>query len=738
MNKIISLILLLGVTFYAQNQKQEKTEDQKELVIQQCRDQIKWGSNPENAFKKAKAEKRLVLWYFSIVPYFEIGAPERTDDYMHMGPFMDKSLIEVIVRKFIPLRAVLKGELAEKAGVVKVKCMPPGFAIFDPNKNFIHRMDHFSTFNADHIRFALREILLKNPDFNKPSKTVQKKTKDAKSTKDKISLAEEMIFDGDYDDAKKMIGDLIGQQCTPSEKDALKFAGARLNRALRKGADAVKLLDEIKDHALKDMVSLEKGIVLMHLGDWSNAMSCLKELESAESLFYKGCAEYRLGNFAASKDNFNKALKIKDKSAVHWKAKSCMHVLTGGFLVTDIESFPWPPERTFKSIPVDSISRGEEKDLNDIIKAAVEYLLFYQLENGSWDYGWYDKDGLIFEIQEDFPEQIEEDDEEGFLDKAKQDCGFWGFKQEEKPIKPAEKKPQELYKRNGYVVSVGSISALALHYYENVYPEKTEKALNRFDSFLFGFKPASFSNNFDSWALAYQLVYLCERSKNIKGGARTKYTDHIESCVKALKACQTLNGNWRNDYEASWKTAEILRLCVLANESGANFPEDSIKKAADAVEKFRVKDGMFCYNDTASNKDHWDEEENEDAAGRSILCELSLALSKKSTKEKVQDSIKTFFKYRKFMEYARIFDMAHMDDHGAVGAHYFWMNNLAASHAIKMYSGDKSKEWREKMLKESVLNTVEINGSFVGEPELSRTYPTACALLIIKNCTDKK
>src|SRR5580765_5874504 len=83
-------------------------------LADRCGSQIPWTSTAEEAAARAKADRKLILWYVHTVENTAMDRKDLIDDYMKMGPWSMPDVVELVKRKFIALRMPGKGALAER------------------------------------------------------------------------------------------------------------------------------------------------------------------------------------------------------------------------------------------------------------------------------------------------------------------------------------------------------------------------------------------------------------------------------------------------------------------------------------------------------------------------------------------------------------------------------------------------------------------------------------------------
>ncbi len=349
----------------------QDTRDKPTGLALKCGSEIAWLSTAEEASAEARKSGRLILWYVPTVAGTPMDRQNVVDNYANMGPWMMRDVVELVNRKFVPLRMSAKGDLAKQFGMVKLDFIEPGFVFLSPDLKLAHKVDRVSTWNEDWFCDLLRGVLAKVDAFNKPSSRVVV----AKKGSDKDSLAEELMLDGDYEGALKAAE-------SPYRK-------ASILRRMRKAAEAAEAL---KGAGEGGEVLCETGVLAMKQGRFDEALAAFEKVKQgkrvAEAVFFKGAMLYLLGRDPEGDDAW-KTL-TDEKSPWSWKAAAELQHL--GPFYRCFEELAWLPEAG-KDLPSNSVVPRKVKDVDFAVKRSVAFLLRTQRKNGSWNDSNYDFGG---------------------------------------------------------------------------------------------------------------------------------------------------------------------------------------------------------------------------------------------------------------------------------------------------------------------------------------------------------
>jgi hypothetical protein len=115
----------------------------------------------EKALARARAEKKLVLWYVPRVVGLHMYRAILPDRYMRIAVFTDPRVAAFVEARFVPLRMCADG----LAGIKPFEFVEPGFVFLAPDGKVVHVLDRLRTYDAGWFRAAFQAVLRANPGF---------------------------------------------------------------------------------------------------------------------------------------------------------------------------------------------------------------------------------------------------------------------------------------------------------------------------------------------------------------------------------------------------------------------------------------------------------------------------------------------------------------------------------------------------------------------------------------------
>jgi len=241
---------------------------------------------------KAKETGRLILWYIPQVAGSHMYRGAILDHYMNVAIWSDESVVDLVQRRFVPLRAACAKELATETKVSRWRVVEPAIVILDAEGKELHAIQRIRTFNADFIAAALRSVLEKHSPAKPPEG----------------AAGDELMKGGWFDAAAKKLAD-----------DPLKLADLRrregkidealglLDAAARKGADA-------------SAVAALRGRALLSAGRIKEAKEALEKSDSAEAKYYLAHAERMLCHDDVANAIWSKLAESSGETRWGWRA----------------------------------------------------------------------------------------------------------------------------------------------------------------------------------------------------------------------------------------------------------------------------------------------------------------------------------------------------------------------------------------------------------------------------------
>lgn len=683
----------------------DQESDLKELASK-CASDINWiqdkGDNDkqdrepllEEAVKKAKDKNRLVMWYVYRVDKTPFWKAAHLNRYMLTGPFADDDVVELINRKFVPLKIKAITAVGKKYDIIKkgFAFLEPGFVFINGKEELVHKMDRLRSISSDFILNTLHLVLEKNPACNEPSELTKKAqelvTKESDNIDALLALASEQIKDADYTKANETIDTVLKKGKEEQLGQAYYLKGI-VNRREFKFDDALKALDEslknLKTAELRANAFTEIGLVMMKKGKTKEAIdgfsNSLKESNEAPRAAE---AEYHLGACHYISRDDKKAIEIwkgladsKPKSRWAWKAAAgaykhddCFHGESA--LARCWEDPVCPPPEALKYLLTGSEWPRTAKESKDVAKRAVEFLLRHQRSDGSWSDSRYTfGQGPVI-----LP-------------------NVW--------------------------VAITALCSTSLLEWRDLDPEKIDKALGLAMDYMKENCDKARGKYETCYADSYRLMYFVKRA-SVFPKEKEKLVEEMDDIVQKLAKSQK-SGYWAHEYPCSFATGTVLYNLLLAKDAGAKVPDETIAKAVKALEKCKSKDGTFPYMTSGPSS-------KKDAAGRMIICELALKKADKGSIEAVEKAVNAYVDIFKRWEKVRKTGY-HAD--GQVGSFFFFYSFHPATECAKLLDGEKKTKALGALL-EHLVSVPEIDGSFGEDPTMGKSFSTAMALLSLKTC----
>ncbi|MBI4566513.1 MAG: tetratricopeptide repeat protein [Planctomycetes bacterium] len=645
----------------------------------------------DQALTRAKEQNRLVMWYVYRVDRTPFWKPEHLDRYMLTGPFADGEISELIRRKFVPLRMTATASVGKKYDVVvrKFAFLEPGLVFLTPEGEAVHKMDRLRSLSPDFLLNTLRLVLEKNASFNSPSESTRKAKERAAEPEGKLDLAREHVMDGDYAEAEKLL-----EQVLPAAKSDLlgraHVVRAMLHRRRFEFEAALKSLEAASPHlatpASKGEALSEKGLVLLKLAKFDDAKKAyeqaLKEApqapRAAESAYQLGVCEYLTANDSKAKEIWARLAETSPDSPWAWKGAASARKVSDCYLgdsalARGFEDPVCPPAAALAELRTGSEWPREAKDVQDVGRRAVEFLLRRQREDGSWSDSRY-----IF--------------------------------QQGPVILP------------NVWVSITALSCAALLEWRAVDPKRIDAALEKGMKYMRDAGDLARGKFETCYADSYRLLYLSRRAAAFPK-EKEALVKEMNEVVEKLTALQSKQGWWAHEYPNPFATGTALTCLGMARKAGATVTDETLQKGVDALKGCMQRDGTYPYSTRGPSS-------KKDAAGRMVNCELGRKQAGEGSDENLARAVETFLDVHPRWERVRKTGF-HAD--GQLGGFFFFYSFHPATEAALLLDAEKRGSALKRFL-EILLNIAEIDGSFGEDPTMGKSFSTAMGLLALKNC----
>jgi hypothetical protein len=316
---------------------------------------------------KAKETRRPILWYIPKVAGSHMYRGAILNHYMDVSIWTDEAIVDLVGRRFVPLRAAcakelkdeLEKDLADEAKKERFRLVEPAIVMLDADGKTLWQMQRIRTFNADFIAAALRSAL----------------DKLAPSAPPDGASGEELLKGGWFDAAAKKLENsplLLAELRRREGKfdDAL----AILVRAAAQGANA-------------DDLATRRGRTLLSMGRIGEAREALAKAATPEAAYYQGHAERMLSREDKADALWKKLAEAVPDSSWGWRAaaNTTIHkdAKAYGPAAVGFEDVLWSAAPAAGAVG----TRWElaPANLEDIAKRAVAWLLRNRSSKGSWN-----------------------------------------------------------------------------------------------------------------------------------------------------------------------------------------------------------------------------------------------------------------------------------------------------------------------------------------------------------------
>ncbi|MBI4563879.1 MAG: tetratricopeptide repeat protein [Planctomycetes bacterium] len=698
---------------------QETKAEQKHPLVQltlKCGRQIPWVDDSgaharvdrpallEEALKKAAESKRLVLWYvYAIDAGRHIKEFNFLDRYMRAGVFTDPDVVALTCRKFIPLRMAAGRDVGRSYGLKSPDKMEPALLFLKEDGTVVHEMHRIRSMNADFIMSTLRLVLAQNPDYDAPSGAVAEARRASEASGDAerlLALAEEQMLDGAYADAeralaaarKKAAGESLGRAC---------YAAGVLHRRRRQAEPALKALEEAAGcDAWKTAARMETALVFLRLGRFEEARKIYQAVlkddprhsRAAEARYRLGVCHYLTQDEKKAADIWKELAESEPETPWAWRAAACVAPMASSSylgisgLTHGQEDPLWPAEGALAELRPGSEWPRDEKDLEDIARRAVEFLIRHQRSDGSWpDSRYVFGQGRVI-----LP-------------------NVW--------------------------TAVTAMCSAALLEWRELDPERIDRALEKATEYLLNENNLNRGKYETSYADAYRMVYFSKRSR-VFPNDKDRMTAAMNDIIQKLAESQKKSGHWWHEYTNPFITGTVLYALATAREAGAQVDAALGERGAQALLDCRRDDGTYPYQAGARPpKNDGKPKPGQGkigriySAGRMVVCEFGLKLWEKGSAEAVERGLRTFLKYHDRYDRVRKSD-THSD--GELAGFFYFHSFYPATEAARLLEPPKRDELLGE-LRKLLVRIPEVDGSFAEDHESGKSYATGMALLCLRN-----
>lgn len=733
----------------------------------------------DRALERARHEKKLVLVYVPRIEGRPMYRAPLLDDYMRLALWSDPATIELVNRRFVPLRLYVDRSVAARFGVDNVDSAAPQYldalepALFflDGAGTVVHRVDRIRTFSTAWFRELARDVLRQQRASNTPSVSVELAraqvsalaAREDRSTvrsgvvaedpaiEVEVWLAEQELKDGN-EAAVGPILDAVAPRVAAfaesvqaalteleAEKpDASSDAYALWARRFRAQTSQVRRAQQLAANLVLQRAGLlrtqrlhEQALQLLVGVEGSMAQELLAHPAYAVEVARCHIAAGRYGEaHAALSANAVETANMSPGAANHaaeaewWRGVCCFK--KGSIEAADrhfadtvaMAVHPWAARAAAM------LAVAEDTTRRSPLAHGFEMLEVLEARSAA---GTPAK-STVLQRDGRLPAVLEDTARDAFAYLLAQQCSDGSWRDARYAYWPS---PTIL---PNVRVAVTSLAATALLTWRHIDPQRVDAALARAERYLCDDDRVALGTEEEVYAQAYRMLYWTRRVK-ARFGVRDEAVQNLGKLVARAAAIQDKgSGFFAHEYKNAFCTGSMLWSLWQVRQSGVVVEDDVILLGLSALRSARRDDGSFSYGGAAADRDAKRPAQEsitrlKDASARMPVCEAVLHAFGTSDDARLAHAYETFLLYLDRLEKVRKADF-HSD--GELGGFFFWHAVFHASEAC----GPLSDELRGRVvarLRELVVRIQEIDGSFIDSHELGKSYGTAMALLTLAN-----
>ena len=192
---------------------------------------------------RARTSKQLIMWYIPSITGRQMYRPALPDLYMRAVAFTDPECVDIINRRFVPIRLICDKKLQEASGITAPEMVEPAIVFLKPDGAIVHRVDRIRTFNALWFMQLFRDVLAKNKAFASSTTIAGDAAAASKKTDPRLPHAEKVLREGHWETAEPLLAK-AARELKDSSRVRAGLLLARVQWRLGQSGAALNTLDE--------------------------------------------------------------------------------------------------------------------------------------------------------------------------------------------------------------------------------------------------------------------------------------------------------------------------------------------------------------------------------------------------------------------------------------------------------------------------------------------------------------
>lgn len=655
-----------------------------------CGTEVAWSTTWDEASRKARSEKKLVLIVMRSLSGFQIS------DQAMTGPFMNPDVIDIVGERFVALRFA-KGMDAPFVAQDSSYGMGPmafGTSILVATPDGTIVGDTFSL-EATSFHDFLIEHLARNPKYAPPAARSKGPARGSKQPD--LDLIERLIARGEYSRAEELLAE-------PAEARAFRLRASLLRRQ-RKGDEALAALSKARGapgaaQAAAD-IAADEALLLIRLGRFDEAGAALKDLLAnhssngriPEALYWAGAVSLRQKNKTEAETIWNSLIGTHPDSRWAWKAAA---VLTSTAFQMGVGGrLEWPPRAVLDTLGPHDFDPWKVSQARKAEKEAVSFLLGAQRGDGSW-------------------------------------------------ISATEVMTPGGFEPSPFTVAITAICAQGLlpHGDDEKVAASVEKSIAYITGAWEEWKSAEerpYFMDYSVYAMSYALWFLADC---VEAGqsSRERFDKFAAELIAGIGLKQKDGGGWSYYITSDLKTFDrplnqsisfytAVGLCALlkGRDAGFDVPPEMIEKAAGCLDRMRNPDGTFEYFLWHDREDAPRSTPIPGAAGRGPFCATTLLHEGRGEIDHVRTALDQFIQFRDLFSHEQGKSLMHCGPDGQ-GSHYLMFDYANCAAAVGRLPKKERGKYRGPLL-EQILGARTAEGTYIDNPMLGPHYGAGMALI---------